>query len=112
MYIKFIFSVDLSRVLKEKPPRPPDSTGRESYVYLMDASGVKNIRDLPIDDLAPWNSKNCKSSTRFNSLHINPDTGDAILRRYIISDTDNVPQNLLACYYCKHPSFKLSKKVG
>lgn len=54
----------------------------------------------------------CKSSTRFNAVSINPQRGDMVMRRYIVSDTDNVPECLLACYYCKHPTFKLAKKVS
>ncbi|KAI1716632.1 hypothetical protein Ddc_10425 [Ditylenchus destructor] len=103
--------VDTSRVLQSRPTRPPDSKGRETYVYLMDGSSVRNIRDLPIDDLAPWNSRKCKSSTRFNAICAHPETGSMVLQRYIVSDTENVPDRLLACYYCKHPTFHVAKKI-
>lgn len=53
----YLFSVDLNKVIHTRPPRPPDSVGRECYVYVLDGASVRNIRDLPIDDLAPWNCK-------------------------------------------------------
>uniref|UniRef100_A0A183CDR3 ATPase_AAA_core domain-containing protein n=1 Tax=Globodera pallida TaxID=36090 RepID=A0A183CDR3_GLOPA len=91
--------VDLSKVLQLRPNRPPDAKGRAF--------------DLPIDELTPWNSKKCKSSTRFSSVQFDAEKNSLVFNRYIISDAANVerPECLIACYYCKHPIFNLVKKI-
>ncbi|KAL3090955.1 hypothetical protein niasHS_007330 [Heterodera schachtii] len=105
--------VDLSKVLQLRPNRPPDAKGRESFVYIMDGAVVRSIKDLPIDELTPWNSKKCKSSTRFSSVQFDAEKNSLVFNRYIISDAANVerPECLIACYYCKHPIFNLVKKI-
>ncbi|CAK5089015.1 unnamed protein product [Meloidogyne enterolobii] len=106
--------VDTSRVLRTRPNRPLDSNGREAFVYIMDGSAAHSIKDLTIDDLTPWNSKKCKSSTRFSSVHFDNDRNTLVFNRYIISDATSIlckPQCLFACYYCKHPVFDLVKKI-
>lgn len=106
--------VDTSRVLHTRPNRPLDSNGREAFVYIMDGSAAHSIKDLTIDDLTPWNSKKCKSSTRFSSVHFDNDRNTLVFNRYIISDATSIlrkPECLFACYYCKHPVFDLVKKI-
>ncbi|KAF7635919.1 SWIM-type domain-containing protein [Meloidogyne graminicola] len=106
--------VDTSRVLRTRPNRPLDSNGREAFVYIMDGAVAHSIKDLTIDDLTPWNSKKCKSSTRFSSVQHDNERNTLIFNRYIISDATSVlykPECLFACYYCKHPVFDLVKKI-
>uniref|UniRef100_A0A914HK03 DUF7747 domain-containing protein n=1 Tax=Globodera rostochiensis TaxID=31243 RepID=A0A914HK03_GLORO len=115
---RLVFNINncvvLSKVLQLRPNRPPDAKGRESFVYIMDGAVVRSIKDLPIDELTPWNSKKCKSSTRFSSVQFDAEKNSLVFNRYIISDAANVerPECLIACYYCKHPIFNLVKKVG
>uniref|UniRef100_A0A183CDS3 SAM domain-containing protein n=1 Tax=Globodera pallida TaxID=36090 RepID=A0A183CDS3_GLOPA len=92
--------VDLSKVLQLRPNRPPDAKGRESFVYIMDGAVVRSIKDLPIDELTPWNSKKCKSSTRFSSVQFDAEKNSLVFNRYIISDAANVerPECLIVTF--------------
>ncbi|KAK0409792.1 hypothetical protein QR680_004761 [Steinernema hermaphroditum] len=58
-------SINPDLVSKRQPFMPPSFTGIGQFLFVIAPAAVKSVKDVTVDGLAPWNSKDRKMATKF-----------------------------------------------
>ncbi|TKR86814.1 hypothetical protein L596_011330 [Steinernema carpocapsae] len=81
-------SIDPNLVSKRQPFMPPFFTGIGQFLFVISPAAVKSVKDVTVDGLAPWNSKDRKMASKF--IYYRRESEDILVKVSAREDADIV----------------------